>query len=558
MSFYGKIYEQANNIFNRLKFKNANNTSVEDLFQNEDITKDVEISAGGGQSGAVISAGNPWITFEKDDTQNQEDVKLGCKIYHNKPQKNLIADPDTPSSGADCVIKQMPRDGGSDFTKLVGEGSPLTDTEKSNLIKLDQDANLLYFGDKFKTWSPIRDEAGHIVEFKAQQWQIGSVPRIVEILKENKAVETLEGQVQSLIDSYQDIQKTATAAGKSATEAKDQATAAAASAKDAQDQATAAGERATAAEGQATAAAKSASGAITKVDEHIAEAMQFLSNYDQRLTNIGAAVGATDPNTIEVNLQYDSLLDWAKNINSAVGTNKSEEIDENLYHKTLFEWAKNIDATVGTSDSKIIQAGVGYPSLQEWANATHHCLGDGRESLSEWVNDVDEILGDRNFSFHSGGPETYFDWCTNLSDAIGSIYFDYVNNETETTVSEQIATNAQDILDLSGLIGDPANVFIPGLTLIDAISNIDDTQNTIWGMLGWATSEDFKNDDTALTLKELGEGFSSVGIASDTNMKEAIGADTFLDWAKNINARIERIEAILEKHYPEEFVEDEL
>jgi hypothetical protein len=67
MGFYGKIYEQAINIFNRLKFKNTTADTDTDFPTTSDS---FVLRADGGEDSAVFQAGNKWIQFAQNPTEH--------------------------------------------------------------------------------------------------------------------------------------------------------------------------------------------------------------------------------------------------------------------------------------------------------------------------------------------------------------------------------------------------------------------------------------------------------------------------------------------------------
>lgn len=130
MGFYGKIYEQAVNIFNRLKFKNTS-TSI-DFPAN--LENEVILRADGGESSAVLSAGNKWIQFKQDGD-------FQCNIYHAQSTQ--------PSGQKDI------------FTAVAHEG-------------VDDTATGINFGAILTLQYPVTDETGHIIGYTEKKFQIQS------------------------------------------------------------------------------------------------------------------------------------------------------------------------------------------------------------------------------------------------------------------------------------------------------------------------------------------------------------------------------------------------
>lgn len=307
MGFYGKIYEQMGDVFNRAKFINAE----PDTFDFNSGLEDVVIDAESHGDRLPIIAGNSWIVFEQglDEKKNP-----ACIIYHGAPQS---ADKSAPQS----IISEE-KLSRVDFDELTNADSTLlTPEEKQQLLDLDKEG-LLYFGDKIRLWSPIRDEAGHIVRFDYRDWQIGSIPRLADILTAESRISNIEevigtadypleekGNLSTRIVTLEiDFDEVRTIAD----EAAELATSAAESA-------TAAQESATKAENAAERAAKSASDTSQEVAEFTEETTETLSRYDGRIRGNTNAIGAGDSDTIETELDTDSLLEWAQIVIGIVG-----------------------------------------------------------------------------------------------------------------------------------------------------------------------------------------------------------------------------------------------
>ena len=307
MGFYGKIYEQMGDVFNRAKFINAE----PDTFNFNSGLEDVVIDAESHGDRLPIIAGNSWIVFEQglDEKKNP-----ACIIYHGIPQS---ADKSAPQS----IISEE-KLSRVDFDELTNADSTLlTPEEKQQLLDLDKEG-LLYFGDKIRLWSPIRDEAGHIVRFDYKDWQLGSIPRLTDILTAEGRIGNIEavvgitdypleekGNLSTRIATLEtDFDEVRTIAD----EAAELATSADASA-------TAARESATRAENAAERAAKSASDTSQEVAEFTAETTETLSRYDGRIRGNTNAIGAGDSDTIETELDTNSLLEWAQIVIGIIG-----------------------------------------------------------------------------------------------------------------------------------------------------------------------------------------------------------------------------------------------
>ena len=310
MGFYGKIYEQMGDVFNRAKFINAHPNTF--TFNAE--TDDVVIDAESHGDRLPIKAGNNWIAFESglDDKGNP-----ACVIYHGAPQRDAQGG---DRVAAKSIIGQITRTPGiSDFLALTDADSTLlTDEEKQQLLDTE---NLLYFGDKILIYSPVRDEAGHIIRFETREWQLGSIPRLADILSAEGRIVNLESIVgieeypgefgtlayrtQALEDGFERVSEIAEEAAELATAADESATAAQ--------------ESAAKAENAAERAAQSAADTSEEVAEFTEETTATLGRYDARIRGNTNAIGAGDSDTIETELDTDSLLEWAQIVIGIIG-----------------------------------------------------------------------------------------------------------------------------------------------------------------------------------------------------------------------------------------------
>lgn len=302
MGFYGKIYEQMGDVFNRAKFINAHPNTF--TFNAE--TDDVVIDAESHGDRLPIKAGNNWIAFESglDDKGNP-----ACVIYHGAPQRDAQGG---GSVAAKSVIGQITRTPGiSDFLALTDADSTLlTDEEKQQLLDTE---NLLYFGDKVGIYSPVRDEAGHVIRFEYKEWQLGSIPRLADILTAEGRIVNLEEIVgtegypeeagtlanrtlviEEQIEAVYATAELAKAASEAATE-----------------QAEAAAESAENAEKSATRAGNAAERAETNLTEYQEETDEKLEVVDNKYTSLIGAVGVSDAVPVANKLGYGSIYLWA-------------------------------------------------------------------------------------------------------------------------------------------------------------------------------------------------------------------------------------------------------
>lgn len=204
MGFYGKIYEQAVNIFRCLKFKNNNSED----FPSRTLASEISLQADGGEACATLSAGNKWIQFESNDDN------LNCKIYHAK-------------SSQDAGTTEI-------FTSTPNEG-------------VDPSVDSINFGAIITVQYPKTDAAGHIIEYEVKKYQLQSdISALQQTLNEHAILleglttpikdtiklldEADKGLDKKIDDSLIAIEGAVTGSADSATRAEDRAQAAADSA----------------------------------------------------------------------------------------------------------------------------------------------------------------------------------------------------------------------------------------------------------------------------------------------------------------------------------------
>ena len=319
MGFYGKIYEQMGDVFNRAKFINARPDTF--IFNAE--ADDVIIDAESHGDRLPIKAGNSWIAFEPglDDKGNP-----ACVIYHGAPQKDADGE---PTASAKSVIGQITRvPGTSDFLALTDADSTLlTDEEKQALLDTE---NLLYFGDKILIYSPVRDEAGHISRFERQEWQLGSIPRLADILSAEGRIVTLEDivgvadypeEANSLADRTQLLEDDFAEVRNIADKAKEDAGSA-------QESATNANKAAEAAQLAAEAAAQDAADIEIAVDEFTEATNIKLSEYGNAIQGTQNAIGAINSEQIKFDLDTNSLREWALVMIGVIGEQYNDIRDD--------------------------------------------------------------------------------------------------------------------------------------------------------------------------------------------------------------------------------------
>ena len=213
MGFYGKIYEQAVDIFNRLRFKNT----TEDAFPEDLLVNEFTLRADGGEAAATISAGNQWIQFTQADD-------LSCKIYHKKS--------DIPEG-----IKE---------TFIVDQDPDLV---------ID---NEIIFNDVITIYYPVTDATGHIVNYEEKKYRM-----MTDVGELNDRIEALSNRIT-------DTENTANAASSAAHDAVKLANEAVTIAQDAVDaviSAKDAAKTAIQAANEATQAAQDANTALSSLQE---------------------------------------------------------------------------------------------------------------------------------------------------------------------------------------------------------------------------------------------------------------------------------------------------
>ena len=158
MSFYGTVYYQLIDTFNKVAMRNS--STEEKSFPSNIVTSDQQINAIGRDAKLNIEGGNRWINFTKDTGNN-------CfKVWH--------ATPDTTSS------------------------SWIEGYQKINSVPAGADIVELNPGDYFKTFSTKYDAAGHVVpnslETKYYKMPKSEVEEELDVLKELVGNKTEEGK----------------------------------------------------------------------------------------------------------------------------------------------------------------------------------------------------------------------------------------------------------------------------------------------------------------------------------------------------------------------------
>lgn len=289
MSFYGKIYEQMGNVFNRVGFKNKKTQTKEDFPVSSQI-KDFVLQANSEGDKLTLSAGNSWIALVEtpDDTD-----PLICSIYHQPPQKDL---PNT----AFATISEL--DQGYFFKQSASKKEEI----KNSDIYLD-------FGDKITFSSLQYDEAGHVYDVENKDYVLAEIPNLDEILEANDNIQYLLLAVGEDFDAdTQDPLLDRTKVLEESIETIEEA--AASAAENAKTAAEAAGEAKTAAE----AAEEQANNAIQQVanlSEDVDEIRKSITATDYAITGITSVLGAVED--IQ-NSDYSTIVQWLNDLTRRV------------------------------------------------------------------------------------------------------------------------------------------------------------------------------------------------------------------------------------------------
>lgn len=297
MGFYGKIYEEMRDVFNRVSFKNAPQDT--NIFNSEEL-KDFTLDAESHGDDLPFIAGNSWIEFVEGDDGKGNAI---CKIYHSKPQ------------GKD-VSKTLPIihiEAGQEYWDLI-ESDLLTEEEKQELQNARNQNNFIYFGDTIYVEEPEVDAAGHIIKYDQKAYVIGTVPRMEDILNVSNEIAELQRtvgvagyeteetslivRVSALEADFEDVRATAVAAEELANSASESATAAETAA-----------EKAQAAAEKAQASAEKSSNNLTTYQKNTNDRFDTIQADYVDLT---AAVGFTNNDSLSNQLGYTSLYAWAK------------------------------------------------------------------------------------------------------------------------------------------------------------------------------------------------------------------------------------------------------
>lgn len=150
MSFYGSVYYQLVDAFNKFVLKNTGKNS-QDFPKAEEFEKEIPIQKAIGRTGEIaISTGNQWINFTKDEKENINDPNEADPpyiIWHSAP--------DAKANQAD-----------HGFKLLDVENDQLTD-------RLEDDGTIkLIDADKFETYETIYDKAGHIAKVERKTYRL--------------------------------------------------------------------------------------------------------------------------------------------------------------------------------------------------------------------------------------------------------------------------------------------------------------------------------------------------------------------------------------------------
>lgn len=176
MAFYGKIYEQISDVFDRIQFTNMMDQSAGSGENNivyrfpSSLESDFIIDAASHGDKIPMLSANGWIQFVRGGDTNGNTI---CNIYHSKPK---IAQKDT-----DLILKEIIP--GEQYEFAISDDSTLlTQEEKEELITMRERGELLYFGDSIVISTPKYDAAGHISEHEEKTYKFGIIPHFEEFI----------------------------------------------------------------------------------------------------------------------------------------------------------------------------------------------------------------------------------------------------------------------------------------------------------------------------------------------------------------------------------------
>ena len=172
MSFYGGIFNQISNAFERIGIKNSGKNTIS--FLNNDPT-DLEIKADGREGFIEIDSGNRWIELKGDAVDNS------CKIYHSQADGN--------NTTTHLVMEKV--------NELPSEVVPID-------VKLDTDVYIKINNVKY-------DEAGHIssttpsyLKFHVVDAEAKITDMQNDITEFKETVETRMTSAETIVGGYED------------------------------------------------------------------------------------------------------------------------------------------------------------------------------------------------------------------------------------------------------------------------------------------------------------------------------------------------------------------
>lgn len=169
MSFYGKIYNQIGNIFNKFIFV-VHPQNRADKYRNPLPTEKTEIILTSQTNGDSLSLenGNRWISFGPGDKENS------CYIYHSIPTPLA----DKFDNQEDFLISEIRND--------------LTKAEKDEFIEGEKKDYYIDLGGKITLKTPVFDRTGHICKYNIQEYLFAEAPNLQELRDAVKDVNELK------------------------------------------------------------------------------------------------------------------------------------------------------------------------------------------------------------------------------------------------------------------------------------------------------------------------------------------------------------------------------
>lgn len=289
MSFYGKIYEQMGNIFNRVGFKNKKTQTKKDFPTSSQI-KDFVLQANSEGDKLTLSNGNSWIALVETPDANDP---LICSIYHQPAQKDL---PNTTFA----TISKL--DQGYFFKQTA-----------SKKEEIKKSKTYINFGDKITFDSLQYDEAGHVYGVESEDYVLAEIPNLDEILAANDNIQYLllavgedfdANKQDPLLDRTAELEKSVSEIEEAAEAAEEAAKSAAESAEVAKEQAA-----------NAAGLAESAVNRVNSLAEDIGNLTDSMTASSYAIQGIASIIGPVED---VQNSSYKDIVEWLTDLTSRI------------------------------------------------------------------------------------------------------------------------------------------------------------------------------------------------------------------------------------------------